>query len=66
LLSVQGQDGRVPELIDFADQNGFEIASIDEHNPSLEDVFLHFTGRTIRDVEGSDRTARGARRRRRR
>jgi ABC-2 type transport system ATP-binding protein len=63
LLSVQGQDGRVPELIDFADQNGFQIVSIDEHKPSLEDVFLHFTGRTIREAEGSDRV-RATRRRR--
>ncbi|VUT25944.1 MAG: Trehalose/maltose import ATP-binding protein MalK [Candidatus Methanolliviera sp. GoM_oil] len=52
LLNVESGDGRVPELIDFADENGFIISSIDEHKPSLEDVFLHFTGRAIRDVEG--------------
>jgi ABC-2 type transport system ATP-binding protein len=55
----------VPELIDFADQNGFQIVSIDEHKPSLEDVFLHFTGRTIREVEGSDKATRATTRRRR-
>jgi ABC-2 type transport system ATP-binding protein len=65
LLSVEGYDGRVPELIDFADQNGFQVVSIDEHKPSLEDVFLHFTGKTIREAEGSDRAARATRRRRR-
>jgi ABC-2 type transport system ATP-binding protein len=64
LLSVEGRDGRVSELIDFADQNGFQIVSIDEHKPSLEDVFLHFTGRTIREAEGSDRAVRATRRRR--
>jgi ABC-2 type transport system ATP-binding protein len=63
-LSVEGHDGRVPEIIDFADQNGFQITSIDEHKPSLEDVFLHFTGRTIREAEGSDRAVRAKRRRR--
>jgi ABC-2 type transport system ATP-binding protein len=52
LLNVESGDGRVPELIDFADEDGFIISSIDEHKPSLEDVFLHFTGRAIRDVEG--------------
>lgn len=55
LLSVQGSDGRVPELIDFADRHGVQIVSIDEHKPSLEDVFVHFTGRTIRDAEDSSR-----------
>jgi ABC-2 type transport system ATP-binding protein len=64
LLSVEGHDGRVPELIDFADQNGFQVVSIDEHKPSLEDVFLHFTGRTIREAEGSGRAIRVTRRRR--
>jgi ABC-2 type transport system ATP-binding protein len=62
LLSVKGHDGRVPELINFADQNGFQIVSIDEHQPSLEDVFLHFTGRTIREAEGSNRVSGRARR----
>jgi ABC-2 type transport system ATP-binding protein len=52
LLSVESGEGRVFELIDFADENGFQIISIDAHEPSLEDVFVHFTGRTIREAEG--------------
>jgi ABC-2 type transport system ATP-binding protein len=52
LLNAERGDGRVAELIDFADTHGFVITSIDEHEPSLEDVFLHFTGRTIREAEG--------------
>jgi ABC-2 type transport system ATP-binding protein len=63
-LSVEGHGGGVPEIIDFADQNGFQVTSIDEHKPSLEDVFLHFTGRTIREAEGSGRAVRARRRRR--
>lgn len=53
LLSVESGDGRVPQLIDFADEHGFQIVSIEEREPSLEDVFLHFTGRTIREAEAS-------------
>jgi ABC-2 type transport system ATP-binding protein len=53
LLNVESGEGRVPDLIDFADENGFVISSIDEHKPSLEDAFVHFTGRTIREAEGS-------------
>lgn len=53
LLSTESGDGRVPQLIDFADEHGFQIASIEEREPSLEDAFLHFTGRTIREAEAS-------------
>jgi ABC-2 type transport system ATP-binding protein len=52
LLSAERGEGRVADLIDFADTYGFVITSIDEHEPSLEDVFLRFTGRTIREAEG--------------
>jgi len=52
LLNAESGEGRVADLIDFADTHGFVITSIDEHEPSLEDVFLYFTGRTIRDAEG--------------
>jgi ABC-2 type transport system ATP-binding protein len=65
LLSVESGEGRVPELVDFADENGFFISSIDEHQPSLEDVFVHFTGKTIRDAEGSAKERRAIRRKRR-
>jgi ABC-2 type transport system ATP-binding protein len=52
LLNVESGEGRVADLVDFADKHGFVITSIDEHEPSLEDVFVHFTGRTIREAEG--------------
>jgi ABC-2 type transport system ATP-binding protein len=59
LLNVEGGDVRVPELIEFADDNGFTISSIDSHKPSLEDSFVHFTGKTIREAEGSLKERRG-------
>jgi len=31
-----------------------EISSVDLHKPSLEDVFIHLTGRAIRDEEASE------------
>ncbi|MFB0556612.1 MAG: ATP-binding cassette domain-containing protein [Dehalococcoidia bacterium] len=48
-LNIEGGDGRVPELVEFADKRGFIITPIDLHKPSLEDAFLHYTGRTIRE-----------------
>ncbi|MBA7689685.1 Linearmycin resistance ATP-binding protein LnrL [subsurface metagenome] len=52
-LNIDGGDERLPELIDFADENGFAISSIDLRQPSLEDAFLYYTGREIREEEGN-------------
>lgn len=52
-LSVRGGEERIPQLIDLADDNGVVISSVDLREPSLEDVFLHYTGRTITEEEGS-------------
>ncbi|HIH40519.1 MAG TPA: ATP-binding cassette domain-containing protein [Halobacteria archaeon] len=54
ILNVERGDGRIPDLIEFADKIGFEILSIDEREPNLEDAFLHYTGRTIREAEGGE------------
>jgi ABC-2 type transport system ATP-binding protein len=60
-LNVESGEGRVADLIDFADAHGFVITSIDEREPSLEDVFMHFTGRTIREAESGETDKRLAR-----
>ena len=44
---------RIPELIHVAKENGVNVACVHLRKPSLEDVFLHFTGRTIREEEAS-------------
>jgi ABC-2 type transport system ATP-binding protein len=65
-LVVRADDGEaaVARLIDLA---GGGVQSVHVHQPTLEDVFLHFTGREIRDQggEGTSTMARawGARRR---
>lgn len=48
---------RIPEIIVSAQKAGIKITSVNLHEPSLEDVFIHYTGKTIRDQEGegSDR-----------
>jgi ABC-2 type transport system ATP-binding protein len=65
-LSVEGGEERVLELVELANEHGFAITAIDLHQPSLEDAFLHYTGRTIREEEGSLKELREARRARRR
>jgi len=65
-LSIKGAEERVPELVELADEHGFVITAIDLRQPSLEDAFLHYTGRAIREEEGSIKGLRKIRRFRRR
>jgi len=51
-LSVEKGEGRVESIVDLADEKGFHLISIEERLPTLEDVFIHFTGRSIREAEG--------------
>ncbi len=44
---------RVPELVSLAQAHGVTVASVVLRKPSLEDVFLHYTGKTIREREVS-------------
>ena len=44
---------KIPGIIAIAQKQGVDILSVNLHKPSLEDVFLHFTGKTIREHEAS-------------
>lgn len=48
-LVVEQGERRIPELIRLASEIGVNVRYVSLHKPSLEDVFLHFTGRTIRE-----------------
>ena len=52
-LTVQKGERRIPGIIRLAQNNKVQVNSVDLHKPSLEDVFLHFTGRRIRPQEAS-------------
>jgi ABC-2 type transport system ATP-binding protein len=39
----------LPRLFDTANQCGVRITSVDIREPNLEAVFLHLTGRALRD-----------------
>jgi len=43
----------LPEIVKCAEKNKIKIDSIMINKPSLEDVFLHYTGKTIREEEAS-------------
>ena len=43
------QPGEIATLLDAAAKAGFELADVSLHKPNLESVFLHLTGRELRD-----------------
>ena len=48
-LKMERGDLRIPAIMEVAKLAGIEIKSVNLRKPSLEDVFLHFTGRGIRE-----------------
>jgi len=48
-LYVERGETAVPQILRLLDGAGLEAASISLHRPSLDDVFLRQTGRSLRD-----------------
>jgi ABC-2 type transport system ATP-binding protein len=54
-IGIQNAEKHVANIVNIASANDIEIKSLSIHKPTLEDVFLHFTGRTIREEEASSK-----------
>lgn len=54
-LKVTRGDEKIPILVQLAHRQGLKVELVNLHKPTLEDVFLHFTGRKIREEEGSSK-----------
>ncbi len=52
-LTMEKGERRIPELINLAQDHGVTVGCVHLRKPSLEDVFLHFTGRTIREQDAN-------------
>ncbi|HPE62831.1 MAG TPA: ATP-binding cassette domain-containing protein [Methanothrix sp.] len=52
-LSVDRGEARIPEIVLGACRVGVKIRSVSMHEPTLEDVFLKFTGKKIREAESA-------------
>jgi len=52
-LSVRDGEKRIPEILRTAARYRITVSSVNLKKPTLEDVFIHFTGRTIREEEAS-------------
>jgi ABC-2 type transport system ATP-binding protein len=54
-LGVDKAEARLPDIMLDACRSNTVIRSVSIHEPTLEDVFLKFTGKNIRQAEGSDK-----------
>jgi ABC-2 type transport system ATP-binding protein len=55
VVSLKNADEFVSTIVTLLNQRQVPIASITVHKPTLEDVFLSFTGKTIREQEASQK-----------
>ncbi len=51
-LTVDEGEKKIPEIMATAQKLGIEVSSVNLHKPSLEDVYIYYTGKTIRDEGG--------------
>jgi ABC-2 type transport system ATP-binding protein len=58
LITATSAEQTIPEVFDAANQLGVKIDGISAKQPSLDDVFLTYTGRTLRDDEANAWTGR--------
>lgn len=56
-ISVENGGTSIPRIIEIANTNNISVDSTLMKRPSLEDVFIHYTGRRIRE-EGADNVER--------
>ncbi len=54
-ITIENGGEKIPELIKIANDLEVKIKSLTIKQPSLEDVFIHYTGRSIRAEEGEGR-----------
>jgi len=51
-LTVTGGERTIPKLMDIVARRGGKVRSVGLRSPTLEDVFIRYTGRGIREEEG--------------
>jgi ABC-2 type transport system ATP-binding protein len=53
-ITVRNGKAAMPRIMELATQNNIYVESLLLREPNLEDVFLHYTGRTIREDSGKE------------
>ncbi len=52
-LCVPHAEKAIPKIMAIADNGKIDVQSVTMHKPTLDDVFLHYTGKTIREEEAT-------------
>ena len=52
-ITIKDGAGWIPHVLKIASDAGINVLSVDLHRPTLDDVFLSYTGRAIREEETS-------------
>ncbi len=53
-ITVREGEHKIPQILSLASNAGISILSVSLRKPTLDDVFLHHTGRAIREREASE------------
>jgi len=53
ILTLDSAEKKIPQIISFLQENRIGVFSVSLKKPSLEEVFLYYTGRSIREEKGS-------------
>jgi ABC-2 type transport system ATP-binding protein len=53
-ITVKNGEREIPHVLALASDAGISITSVSLRKPTLDDVFIHYTGRAIRDKEVSE------------
>jgi len=56
IVSLQNAEQHISTIVTLLNKRQVPIQSIAIHKPTLEDVFLSFTGKTIREEEADHKT----------
>jgi ABC-2 type transport system ATP-binding protein len=57
-ISVNNASSAIPKIFEIAQKKGLKINNITYHKPTLNDVFIHLTGKEMRDKENSSQLMR--------
>jgi len=58
-LQVSSGERAIPKLLDLAKEHGGQVHTVSLRRPTLEDVFIHYTGRAIREEASSNHARMG-------
>ncbi|HUY01022.1 MAG TPA: ATP-binding cassette domain-containing protein [Candidatus Deferrimicrobium sp.] len=53
-IEVKDTDTAVPKVFKIASEGGFDVQQVRLRAPTLEDVFIYYTGKTLRDEDETD------------